>query len=120
MSNAKLPDVMKQVTLADFHSEGYGCGYGWVVYVDPSAMFADEQKNLWLDPEAACSPSPDEVSRMAVEYGSEFEDSLVVYRVPGVFYKVGSKDSPAKVIPVAKLKNGLHDPFPLAELEEDD
>lgn len=119
MGNAKLPDAMKQVTLADFKSDGYGCGYGWVVYVNPSAMFADERKNLWLDPEAACASSPDEIKQMAVEFDQDL-DGLVVRRVPGVLYRVGSKDSPAKIVPVVKLKNELHDPFPLAELEEDD
>jgi hypothetical protein len=114
MDNFRLPDSMKQPTLANFWSGGFG----WVAYVNPSAMFADERRHLWLDPEAEFREGPDDVKRMRVERIRNGL-GLVVYRVPDVLYKVGSRDSPAKVVPVVDLKNDPDDPSPLPELEED-
>lgn len=112
MDNFRLPESMEQPTLDDFWSGGFG----WEAYVDPKAMFADEYRNLWLDSEAEFGEEPDDVKKMLVERAQN-GSGLMVQRVPGVLYKVGSRDFPTRGVPVVGLKNDPGDPFPLDELE---
>ena len=89
---ATLPDGLGQPTLADLT-------IGQTAYTVPWAMWADEERSLWLTPSFPAHDQPGGTVRMRVDLRS---DGYHVWLPAGQFYKPEGKAEKGS-IPVAEL-----------------
>lgn len=93
--NAKLPKSAETVTLADMKVGTSG-------YTVPWAMYADQERKLWLDPHFTFQEQPGGTVQMHV---ARTDEGFRVWYVGGETYRVGAgRSAPDEDgLPVARL-----------------
>lgn len=92
--NAELPRSMETVTIADMP-------VGTTAYTVPWAMYADQDRKLWLDPSFTFEGRPGGTVQMRV---TRLDKGFRVSYVPGETYEPGSRRTPGEDgLPVVEL-----------------